>query len=725
VLARLAAGGVAGATALAGITVGLAAPAHAAPVPVTTTLTDPAGNTLDGYVSINRQQADGTYASVDSVYVADGMVSLPLEPGTYKLRFSDEDGLFVPEYYSDKATFETADPVVVSGPTALAPVSLAARPLLTGVVVSPTGRPVENASVTLYDAATNTARDYYSTNRAGAFAFGVEPGSYKVRVSASGFAAEFYNNKPTVETADPIAVGAGGASAGQIVLSEGSVVTGRVTSAAGAPLERARVTVWNAAGTSTEGSDLTDANGVYRVEGVEPSTVKVQFTDPLDEYLDEWHADKATAATADPVAVGVDATVTVDASLAPDPANVAPDPADVDLFGAVVDSAGRPVAGAVVAAYDTPTDGDRQQAEVQQTNRAGQYFFTGLDRSTENAYKVYAVDGYDVEEGAYARLPRWFGGAQSYAGAQVVGIPAAGVNISLPLTGGISGTVSSESGMSVRGVEVRFFDESGNPAATEYDTQAYAEEDGTYTDTRLTPGTYKVQFVDSYYDDSDPRAHAPEWYDDTTFAKAKVITVKSGETVTGINAALDEQLRALRKPEIRGKQYLGGKLRAYPGVWSVDTGTTYAYEWLVDGAVVGTGPTYAVTKGDKNERVTLRVLSQNRGLSGTALTSSQAIKKKPKVKVSVKGAKASVTVSAKKVKAKKFKGSVVAKKIVRTDEYGAPVYKKIGKAKLRNGRASLTLKKLAKGKNKVVFLITLKGGKYGDAEVTKTIKVKR
>ena len=44
-------------------------------------------------------------------------------------------------------------------------------------------------------------------------------------------------------------------------------------------------------------------------------------------------------------------------------------------------------------------------------------------------------------------------------------------------------------------------------------------------------------------------------------------------------------------------------------------------------------------------------------------------------------------VSAKKVKAKKFKGSVVAKKIVDTDEYGAPVYKKIGKAKLRNGKA--------------------------------------
>ena len=55
---------------------------------------------------------------------------------------------------------------------------------------------------------------------------------------------------------------------------------------------------------------------------------------------------------------------------------------------------------------------------------------------------------------------------------------------------------------------------------------------------------------------------------------------------------------------------------------------------------------------------------------------------------------------------------------------GAPVYKKVGKAKLRNGKASLKLKKLSKGKNKLVFEITLKGGKYGNAEVAKTVKVK-
>ena len=70
---RLVAGGAAAATALAGFTIGLAAPAHAAPVGVTTTLTDPAGNGLDGFVTAYALQADGFYDYAKSARVADGL----------------------------------------------------------------------------------------------------------------------------------------------------------------------------------------------------------------------------------------------------------------------------------------------------------------------------------------------------------------------------------------------------------------------------------------------------------------------------------------------------------------------------------------------------------------------------------------------------------------------------------------------------------------------------
>ena len=725
--ARLVAGSVAAATAVAGFTVGLAAPAHAAPVGVTTTLTDPAGNALDGYVTAYALQADGFYDYVTSAYVADGQVAINVEPGTYKFEFDDEDNLFAGEYYNDKATLDTADPVVVSGATALAPVALAARPTLSGQVISPRGKAVEFATVQVINADTGTTATYAYTKADGTWAAGVNPGNYKVRFSASGYAFEFFNNKSTLAAADVVAAGA---NLGQVTLSKGSVVQGAIVNQAGAPLERAQATVYTTSGAQV-GSDLTDAAGNYRIEGVAPGTYAVEFRDPVGEYLTEWHSDKADRATADLVEVGVDAVVPVNASLAPDPA-AAIDPAKVDVSGVVRDSSGAAVIGASVSAYDTPGDADEPDSvETVRTNRAGQYFFTGLSETSESTFKVVARDHLAREEGQYTRLTRWFGGTQGYPLATPVTKPAANVNISLPLTGGISGTVTSEAGLDVDGTLVRVFDEQGNPANEVYTSglAAAVEDDGTYLTTELVPGTYKVQFIDPAslltVNTGGSDAHAPEWYDNTSFAKAKKIVVTSGKTVTGVNAALSADLRTFRKPEINGKQYLGGKLRAYPGVWSMESGTTYTYEWLIGSAVVGTGSTYEVTRAAKNKRVTLRVTAENGALDGTALVSSQVIKKKPRVKIAVKGTKATVTVSAKKVKAKKFKGKVVVKKIVREDEYGAPVYKKVGKGKLRNGKAVVTLKKLSKGKNKLVFQITLKGGKYGNAEVAKTVKVKK
>lgn len=722
-LARLVAGSVAGATAIAGITVGLAAPAQAAPVSVTTTLTDQAGNALDGYVSAYALQPDGTYLSSARQYVADGVVNLPVEPGTYKFFFGDEDRLFISEYYNDKATFELADAVAVAGPTALAPVALAPRPVISGQVVA-AGRVVEDQRVEILDATDGSPVTSGSTRPDGTFVIGVEPGTYKVNFPANRYAGEYFNNKPTLETADVVTVGASGANLGQIALTRGADVTGRITAPSGAPLERARASLYSASSGFSFVSDVSDANGVYVIEGVPAGSYQVQFTDPVGEYLSEWFNDKPSRATSDVITVGVDGVVSgVDAALAPDP-NSAVDPATVDVAGVVKDSSGAVVIGASVLAFDTPADSDRPEViDRATTNRAGQYHLTDMGASSvsENEFKIQVLDPLAREEGQYHRLDRWYGDVQSYGAARTVTTPFGGADVTLPLTGGISGAVSSESGLSVAGVQVRFFDEKGNPVAAV--GGATEDQAGAYATTTLVPGTYKVQFVEDYFNYGDVRAHAPEWYDDTVFSRAEVITVRSGQTVTGIDAALSESLRAVRRPEILGDPYLGGKVRAFPGVWSLSSGTTYSYEWLVDDVVVGTERTYKVRKADKGERITLRVTAGNLGLDGAATTRSQVIKKEPKVKVTVKGKTATVQVKAKKVKPTKFKGTVVVKKIVRVDEFDAPVYKKIGKARLSNGSASLTLKKLTRGKNKLVFFITLKGGTYGNAEVAKTVKL--
>jgi len=724
--ARLVAGGAATATALAGFTIALAAPAHAAPVGVTTTVTDASGNPVEGYVTAYLGQSDGSYFFEDAQYLADGRMNLPLEPGTYKFEFQSVDGTLAPEFYVDKADLPSADPVAITGPTALAPIVLGTAPTATGRVVNGAGRPVRSGSVSLHAGGSfvSSAR----IQRDGTFRVGAPlAGSYKLQVNPSGYASEWYTDKTTEETADAITLGAAPLALGDIGVVRGGVLTGRLTNTAGTALERVRVQAYRGTSTFASYTDYTDANGVFRIDGAQEGLYKLRFTDPVGQFLGEWFADKADQGSATELVLNGGATVAgIDAALADDPA-FAVDPATVDLSGTVTDSAGAPVIGAQVSAWTTPLEA---RAESQEsfaiTNRAGQYAFTDLDPastdSSENQYKIEVEDTLPREDAQYHRLTRWYGGAQSFSAANPAPVPAAGVNVVLPLTGGIAGTVSAESSLSIDGVSVQMVEANDGPVTAGSFASGAIEDDGTYIATDLKPGTYKVLFLDGSFTD---RFFGPEWYDNTNFANAKVITVTSGKTVTGVDATLEEGMRALREPEIKGNPYLGGKIRATTGYWTLDGGTTYQYAWLVDDAVVGQGRTLNVTKKYKGERITLRVTASNDGITGTALATTQRIAKKPKVTISVKGATASIVVKDKKVKAKKFTGKVVVRKIVREDEFGAPVYKKVGKAKLRNGKATVAIKKLAKGKNKLVFEITLKGGKYGDATVAKTVKVKK
>ena len=103
VVRRAVAGSASAAVAVAGLALA-AAPAHAAPVTVTGTLTDAAGNVLDGYVAALVQQPDGTFNYGPTQYVVDGVISLPVEPGVYKFEFGDQENNFVSEFYNDKAT---------------------------------------------------------------------------------------------------------------------------------------------------------------------------------------------------------------------------------------------------------------------------------------------------------------------------------------------------------------------------------------------------------------------------------------------------------------------------------------------------------------------------------------------------------------------------------------------------------------------------------------------
>ena len=114
--------------------------------------------------------------------------------------------------------------------------------------------------------------------------------------------------------------------------------------------------------------------------------------------------------------------------------------------------------------------------------------------------------------------------------------------------------------------------------------------------------------------------------------------------------------------------------------------------------------------------------AENGKLLGTATSAATSkIGYQPKIKVKVKGDTASFKIKANPVKAKKVKGSVVVKEIVKVKDDGTIKYKKIAKGKIKKGKGTVSLSKLKKGKHKLVFFFTGKG-KVGSNDVTKKVK---
>lgn len=162
--------------------------------------------------------------------------------------------------------------------------------------------------------------------------------SYKViffRCSGSpNFASEWWNNKPTEASADPVAVSGGGATQNvDASLAVGGRITGKVTNALGEPVGaciQAEGLV-----TSLNATAETGPDGTYTLSGLPTDSYKL-FILPCGPgsvgYAAEWYEDAADFASADPVSVtagqvisGIDAVVGPAEPPPPPPDTTAPD----------------------------------------------------------------------------------------------------------------------------------------------------------------------------------------------------------------------------------------------------------------------------------------------------------------------------------------------------------------------------------------------------------------
>jgi hypothetical protein len=421
------------------------------------------------------------------------------------------------------------------------------------------------------------------------------------------------------------------------------------------------------------------------------------------------------------------------------PASAAP--ADPDLTGAVVNAANAGLAGISVVAYTTPATGAPQYVTSATTDATGHYTFTGLDPASlaanpdpaiasETEFKLYFYwyppTAADFHTTGY--LNRGLGGTKTIRAAGSVVVPAGATATAptqaLPTAGGVllkvlgatgapvtefgAGTLYEPDAYDPLNAVARYGSTSSDddfyPDGPDVDTEPDAPDDGLVYIWGVEPGlSYAVQATgaDDVAGSTSDRSYISRFFGgDGTYTKATPVKVSVG-AFTPVTVQLTDALTPLEEPRIIGNSSFGSKLTVEPGTWlGPPTGGSmiakqqpdvdYTYQWLRGSTVVGTGPTYKVTKKDKKAKIRVAVTAYRAEFVGTAVSDpTSKVGEKSKVSVRKAGAgKYAVTVKvAKKKLAQKL--GVPTGKVVLITEDGSLASKKV---RLQGGQATLVLK---------------------------------
>jgi len=139
-----------------------------------------------------------------------GSYVLDLTPGSYLIVAAASDTFYAHEFYNGVHNMEDATPVAVNPGAATSPINFQMDKggWISGQVVrSSDGAPIENASVTAYEYATNKWAGNQETEADGTYTIqGLMPGTYRLKVYQGGLATEYYDNTLDPDAATPVVV---------------------------------------------------------------------------------------------------------------------------------------------------------------------------------------------------------------------------------------------------------------------------------------------------------------------------------------------------------------------------------------------------------------------------------------------------------------------------------------------------------------------------------------
>ena len=295
------------------------------------TVTGPTGVPLRGIIVTAFQEA-APFESEATVTDTSGEYYIgALPPGTYKVAFEDPNDEYVGEFWNDTTLQALATPLVMAADQAAANINagLGFNPTggteppgtdASGVVRNAAGQPLSGIRVdgltttpTIDDAAlsdfdyTDSQGRYFLTNLNGDNQFKLVYEDQDLTVSGElPYLTEWYKDRRTYNTADPITVAGTKVTGLDVVLQQSGGIQGTVTNEAGVVLPRSNVELIDVNGNFLGGTaGYTD--GSYEFTSLRPGTYYVHFAFGSnfedDEFVPEWFDDAVIQADATEIVV--------------------------------------------------------------------------------------------------------------------------------------------------------------------------------------------------------------------------------------------------------------------------------------------------------------------------------------------------------------------------------------------------------------------------------------
>jgi protocatechuate 3,4-dioxygenase beta subunit len=438
--------------------------------------------------------------------------------------------------------------------------------------------------------------------------------------------------------------------------TDSGYLVGTVTDAASRPLADAAVTIFWC--DTVDDGGAADADGCYNTVAFPSDPDDAPLTDRNGRYVAEvpnnaiadrvgdagsWRVRAArpdftapattAAVTLTPRANTAAAPITLTAEAA-DPA-----PANTALTGVVTDSAGVPLAGAFVQAVDATG----RFVDDATTGTDGRYYFPVDDPAGSTNPAVYAetnvTGSVKLRFSAPGHVPEWYDNTPARSKATAIPVaaypaatPAQAPAVALAPMGTLTGTVKLPASAKNWEAGVTVYDLDGNAiygSATDA-TGAFSVD--------VNPGTYYVRADGLRYTEisaNDPdcatcvtrvdfRDFVAGYYGGgTSLATAKRITVKGGAAKSAGTIKLSGSLKAVEKPEVKGKLVrgqlvTGKKVKVTQGTWNRQSDIKLSYVWKVGSKTLSKKSTLNVTKkvqkkiGKKLSSLTVTVTATDR-----------------------------------------------------------------------------------------------------------------